>query len=193
MKQPDLGSLVAELRSQKGFTQEKLAEYCEVSTRTIQRIEQGEVDPRAYTLNSLSNSLEYDFNSEQKDETLWLVLLHLSSILCIVVIPLLIWSWKKGKNHKIDEHGKLVLNFQITLTVILFALALLLLLFSWVLIYLKDVFNTDIGMAYLGGLAVLLLPLILTGFYATFQGTVNAFRAVSGKPVRYPLSIPFLR
>jgi len=69
MKQPDLGILVAELRNRKGLTQEKLAEYCEVSTRTIQRIEQGEVEPRAFTLNSLSNILEFDLNSEQKEAT----------------------------------------------------------------------------------------------------------------------------
>ena len=44
MNQPDLGLKILELRQQKGLTQEKLAEYCEVSARTIQRIENGEVD-----------------------------------------------------------------------------------------------------------------------------------------------------
>ena len=33
MNQPDLGLKIVELRQQKGLTQEKLAEYCEVSTR----------------------------------------------------------------------------------------------------------------------------------------------------------------
>jgi hypothetical protein len=32
MKQPDLGLKIAELRDQKSLTQEKLTEYCEVST-----------------------------------------------------------------------------------------------------------------------------------------------------------------
>ncbi len=50
MNQPDLGLKVSELRQQKALTQEQLAERCEVSARTIQRIESGEVDPRAYTL-----------------------------------------------------------------------------------------------------------------------------------------------
>ncbi len=31
MDQPDLGLKITELRQQKGFTQERLAEYCEVS------------------------------------------------------------------------------------------------------------------------------------------------------------------
>jgi DNA-binding XRE family transcriptional regulator len=43
------------------LTQEQLAEECEVSTRTIQRIENGEVEPRAFTRNNLSNLLEFDF------------------------------------------------------------------------------------------------------------------------------------
>ncbi len=45
MNQPDIGQKVAELRRQQNMTQEQLAEYCEVSTRTIQRIESGEVEP----------------------------------------------------------------------------------------------------------------------------------------------------
>jgi transcriptional regulator with XRE-family HTH domain len=45
MNQPYLGQKVSELRQLKGLTQEQLAEKCEVSTRTIQRIESGEVDP----------------------------------------------------------------------------------------------------------------------------------------------------
>lgn len=88
MNQPDFGLKITELRQQKGLTQEKLAEYCEVSTRTIQRIESGEVEPRSFTRNSLSNILEFDFGKENTThENLWLVLLHLSRTVCIVFIP----------------------------------------------------------------------------------------------------------
>ena len=91
MNQPDLGLKITELRQQKGFTQEKLAEYCEVSTRTIQRIESGEVEPRAFTRNSLSNILAFDFGKETSNhQSLWLAFLHLSSVLCIAFIPLLL-------------------------------------------------------------------------------------------------------
>src|SRR5262245_57960041 len=91
MNQPDLGLKVTELRQQKNMTQEKLAEYCEVSTRTIQRIENGEVEPRPFTRNSLSNFLAFDFGKQQtNNEGLWLALLHLSSIVCVVIIPLLL-------------------------------------------------------------------------------------------------------
>ena len=112
MNQPDLGLKITELRQQKGFTQEKLAEYCDVSTRTIQRIEGGEVEPRSFTQNSLSNILEFDFGKEStSNENLWLALLHLSSVFCIVFVPLLLWSWKKDQSYKIDRQGRDVLNF----------------------------------------------------------------------------------
>lgn len=82
MKQPEFGKRVADLRQQKGYTQEQLAEYCEVSARTIQRIESGEVEPRPFTRNSLSNSLGFDFGEDQsKNEMLWLAILHLSCVL----------------------------------------------------------------------------------------------------------------
>ena len=50
MNQPQLSLKVSELRQQKGLTQEQLTERCEVSARTIQRIESGEVDPRVYAM-----------------------------------------------------------------------------------------------------------------------------------------------
>src|SRR5215211_9208249 len=111
MNQPDLGLKILELRQQKGLTQEKLAEYCEVSTRTIQRIENGDVEPRSFTRNSLSNILEFDFGKENTDnEHLWLALLHISSAVCIVFLPLLLWSLKKDQSYKIDRQGRDVLN-----------------------------------------------------------------------------------
>ena len=89
MNQPQLGLKVSELRQQKGLTQEQLAERCEVSARTIQRIESGEVDPRAYTVHCLGEALEFDFGEEAApNENLWLTILHLSSIFSIPIFPL---------------------------------------------------------------------------------------------------------
>ena len=88
--QPDLGLKITELRQQKGFTQERLAEYCEVGARTIQRSESSEVQPRTFTRNSLSNILAFDFGKETTNkQNIRLALLHMSSVVCIVFIPLL--------------------------------------------------------------------------------------------------------
>lgn len=62
MKQPELGRKISELRKEKGFTQEELVEKCNISVRTIQRIETGEVMPRSYTIKSILSALDYDLN-----------------------------------------------------------------------------------------------------------------------------------
>jgi len=194
MNQPDLGLKVSELRQQKGLTQEQLAEHCEVSPRTIQRIESGEVDPRAYTLHCLGEALEFDFGEENTgNENLWLAILHLSSIFCIVIIPLVLWSWKKNQSYKIDQHGRQVLNFQITMTLSLFAAMFFMLVGLPTLILLN--MNMGEGFVILAStLAILsILPFLIIGIFCTYQGVVNAMRALSDKPIRYPLSIPFVK
>ena len=58
MKQPDLGKKIAELRRARGLTQEELVEKCNLSVRTLQRIESGEVSPRSHTLRVLFAALD---------------------------------------------------------------------------------------------------------------------------------------
>jgi len=193
MNQPGLGLKIIELRQQKGFTQERLAEYCEVSARTIQRIESGEVEPRAFTRNSLSNILEFDFGKEStSNENIWLTFLHLSSVFCIVFIPLLLWSWKKDQSYKIDRQGRDVLNFQITITLILFAFVLMLIVAPSVWLMVQ---NMDGEAGLLGDIFTILppLPILFIGIFTSYQAVMNTFRALTDKPVRYPLSIPFVK
>ncbi|WP_420318727.1 helix-turn-helix domain-containing protein [Ekhidna sp.] len=68
MKQPELGQKLIELRQQKNMTQEELVEACNVSVRTIQRIESGEVTPRISTVKILLSALEVDLE-EFKETT----------------------------------------------------------------------------------------------------------------------------
>lgn len=64
MTQPDLGKKISELRLSKGLTQAELAEKCNLSLRTIQRIESAEVMPRSYTIKLIFESLDYEiYNS----------------------------------------------------------------------------------------------------------------------------------
>jgi transcriptional regulator with XRE-family HTH domain len=60
MNQPELGKKVAELRRAKGLTQEELVSKCNVTVRTLQRIESGVVTPRSYTIKTLFAALDYD-------------------------------------------------------------------------------------------------------------------------------------
>lgn len=50
-------TLIRELRKQKGWTQENLAEKCNLSVRTIQRLESGE-DGNLTTLNLVAKAFE---------------------------------------------------------------------------------------------------------------------------------------
>jgi uncharacterized Tic20 family protein len=193
MNQPDLGLKISKLRQQKGLTQEKLAEYCDVSARTIQRIESGEVEPRSFTRNNLSNSLAFDLGKETTaNEHLWLALLHISSAVGFVFIPLLLWSWKKDQSYKIDQQGRHVLNFQITIMLILFSFALLFMIVPsvWMMVGRLD---GDAGL--LGDVFTLLppLPLLFLALFMIYQAVVNTVRALSDRPIHYPLSIPFVK
>src|SRR5262245_44055056 len=121
------GQLIKELRLKKGITQEDLAARTDISVRTIQRIENGEVDPRAYTLQSIAEALEVDFavlvNSEpvleatdKKEDSKWLPLLHLSGLLLLIIPPILIWIWKRDEVKDIRRHAVDVINFQLSIT-----------------------------------------------------------------------------
>lgn len=65
MEQPALGIKISELRKSKGLTQEELVEQCNISVRTIQRIEAGEVTPRSYTIKTILSALDYDLEDIQ--------------------------------------------------------------------------------------------------------------------------------
>ncbi|MCG8698197.1 MAG: helix-turn-helix domain-containing protein [Bacteroidales bacterium] len=60
MNQPELGKTILELRQNKRWTQAELAEKCNLSLRTIQRIELSEVTPRSHTINAIFSCLDYD-------------------------------------------------------------------------------------------------------------------------------------
>ena len=108
------GQLIKELRLKKGITQEELAAKTDISVRTIQRIESGDVDPRAFTLQSIAAALEVEYevlvNSEadlnpedEKETNIWLPLLHLSGLLLLIVPPIILWIWKRDKVRKYPE------------------------------------------------------------------------------------------
>lgn len=61
MRKLDFGTKLIEVRSAKGLTQEDVAEKCKITVRTIQRIESGVVQPRAFTIKIISDVLGIDF------------------------------------------------------------------------------------------------------------------------------------
>ena len=121
----ETGKLIKDLRIKKGMTQEELADKTEVSARTIQRIENGEVDPRAYTLQMIAKALEVDYNLfvgnepdqekeiQQVNANNWLGLLHFSGIIPLIFPSVIIWNYKKDKVKGMSEHYRDVIGFQL--------------------------------------------------------------------------------
>ena len=66
-----IADIVKERRTAKGYTQKELADISNISIRSIQRIENGEVVPRMYTLKTLAECLDFSLdllNKEEKDD-----------------------------------------------------------------------------------------------------------------------------
>ena len=110
-----IGQEIKKLRLDKGLTQEELADRTNLSVRTIQRIENGDVDPRAYTLQTIASALEIEFevlNNIRDDEydpviarqrDFWLPMLHLSGLFVFLFPPIIIWLSKKDTIEEIKE------------------------------------------------------------------------------------------
>ena len=86
--------LVHEKRKEKNLSQSKLAELTGLSLRSIQRIENAEVQPREYSKNALAEVLEFseETNFENKEtfksSLPKKVILSLSSVICIPLLAL---------------------------------------------------------------------------------------------------------
>lgn len=121
----ETGKLIKELRLKKGMTQDELANKTEVSSRTIQRIENGEVVPRSHSLQVIARALDVDFSmfveletekiqpGRMKDNNNYLGLLHLSAIIPLIFPTILIWNLKKDMINNLSEHYRIVMSFQL--------------------------------------------------------------------------------
>ncbi len=97
---------------------------------------------------------------------------HLSQLLDYItgfggfVVPLILWLSTKNQVQDMDEHGRSIINFQISI-------------FLYCLI--------SIPLIFLFGLGILML--IIIGIIAFVFPIVNAVRASQGRPPHYPLSL----
>ncbi len=110
----------------------------------------------------------------RKDNQL-LVITHLSQLLDLVtgfgglIVPLVLWLTQKDRVWEMDEHGKSILNFQISL-------------FIYSLICIPLIFVLGLG----------LLGLFVLCAIAVIFPIVNAIRASNGESPKYPLSLNFI-
>ena len=122
----DIGKEIKRLRIERGYTQQELSDLSNLSIRTIQRIENNEGDSSSHTIKSICEVLNVDFKNLKNEKmkngieqsNLWIVLLHLSGILFVLFPPIIIYYLFKDKNELIEQHGKDVINFQISMFLI---------------------------------------------------------------------------
>lgn len=111
----------------------------------------------------------------RKDNQL-LLITHLSQLLTYVtgfgglLVPIIIWAVNKDKIEGLDQHGKEIINFQ--LSMILFALICIPLILA-------------LGLGILG--------LIILGIISFVFPIVNGINASNGNFSKYPFSIRFLQ
>lgn len=197
MSKSELSKRVKELRNRKGLSQEQLAENSGLSLRTIQRIENGETEPRGETLKRLMHALDaapddlMDWNIVEDKG--FLTALNLSALgflffpLLGILIPLILWISKKDKVKNVNEMGKAILNFQITWVLMLSLIYFLLI--SGIINRLEWFGNIT---SYIGG-TKLIFAVILLYAYNSVLILVNAILVYKGLIVKYFPSIRFLR
>lgn len=172
-------------RKLNGFSQEELSGKTNVTVRTIQRIENSEVNPHLNTVKLLAVALEVEINDllpleNPKEETLkkkWLLLIHATPLLgifiplCNVLIPLFLWIHKREDNPIYDKHGIKVINFQIT--------TLLLAILSFVSLVTIEKWGFIL---FVSIVPICILIIIF-----------NIIYVLKSDKCYYPLAIPFLR
>lgn len=111
-----------------------------------------------------------------REDNQLIMLTHLSQLLDLVtgfgglIVPLVIWLTQKDKVAGMDMHGKMVINFQISILIYSLLSVPLILLFG------------------LG-----LLALVAIGLIALIFPVLNAIKVSNGEMPYYPLTIEFLK
>ncbi|MEX0287925.1 MAG: serine hydrolase [Flavobacteriaceae bacterium] len=185
MQSRSIASNLVYQRKIKGYSQEELSGKTNVTVRTIQRIEKGEVQPHLQTVKLLAAALEIEVEDllaleNPKEETIkkkWLLLLHATPILGLVIplanilIPLFLWIHKREDNPIYDRHGRAIVNFQITMS--------LLLIIGFIALVSVEAYGFYFFVA--------IIP------YSVLVSLFNIVTAVDSYKCFYPLAIPFLK
>lgn len=200
MDKENLGAKIKSLRKRKGFSQEQLADDATLSLRTIQRIENGETIPHGDSLRKLTQALGVNPDdilewapSEDKG---YLILMNLSALTFIfhpllgIIIPLVMWILKKDKIKLVDDTGRKLISFEITWTLVLYVLQLIITQGSYINFGLKlsQWAPVAISKFSVGGFCFILFYLYNIGLII-----VNIRRINKGLKGKYFPAIPILR
>ncbi|MBT8377054.1 MAG: DUF4870 domain-containing protein [Winogradskyella sp.] len=119
--------------------------------------------------------MESNYHTLLREDKQLIVITHFSQLIFLLtgfgslLVPLIIWVTQKDKVEGMDEHGKAILNFQLSILIYcLFCIPLI----------------------FLFGLGILLL--ILIGIVSVIFPIINGIKASNGELPNYPLSLNFV-
>ncbi|PZR23962.1 MAG: XRE family transcriptional regulator [Flavobacterium psychrophilum] len=123
-----IGKKIADIRKQKGLTQEEVSERAMINLRTLQRIEKGETDPRGNSLKGICEALGINIEDivdyGKMEDRNYLMFLHLSVMSFVIIpfgniiLPLILWLNKRDKVKNVNKQGTNILNYQLLWTVV---------------------------------------------------------------------------
>lgn len=206
MKNKELAKRIKDLRNRKGFSQEELSEKTGLSLRTIQRIENGETEPRGDSLRRLSAVFDVNLDelidwTVQEDKGL-LTSLNLSALSFMffpvlgIIVPLIIWISKKDKVKEINRTAREILNFQITWNIAYFiglGSIMVYVFFNLDSLVINDFHTSELK--HLPPLMVFIpiLYQVVMYLYNIVRIIINAFNIYNNRRVNYFPSIRFLK
>lgn len=123
-----VGKKIAEIRKQKGLTQEEVSEQAKINLRTLQRIEKGETEPRGNSLKGICNALQINIEEildyGKFEDRNYLIYLHLSVMTFLlipfgnIILPVILWLNKRDRIVQVQKQGANILNYQIIWSII---------------------------------------------------------------------------
>lgn len=119
--------------------------------------------------------LEKQLTTTLKKDNQLLILLHLSQLLDYItglggiIVPLIIWLTNKDEVEGVDEQGKMILNFKLSMLVYIFI---------------------SIPFIFLFGLGIVFLVII--GLISFILPIINAVKVSNGEQPNYPFTITFI-
>ena len=114
--------------------------------------------------------------SAMREDRQVLMIMHLSQLLDFVtgiggfIVPLILWATQKDKIQDMDEQGKEIINFQISL-------------FIYSIVCIPLIFLFGLGFLFL----------ILVGILGLIFPIINAIKASNGEPTNYPMTIRIIQ
>ena len=114
--------------------------------------------------------------SAMREDRQMLMIMHLSQLLDFVtgiggfIVPLILWVTQKDKIQDMDEQGKEIINFQISL-------------FIYSIVCIPLIFLFGLGFVFL----------ILVGILGLIFPVINAIKASNGEPTNYPMTIRIIQ